>query len=184
MTRRINILSFYGGETTDHRGRYLRDIQQWWDDRLEETHDYIQWLFPLAEPADLMCTRPFWTRQPSRNSGCGLICRRTYECHICACLHSTVSGYRKHHAHNRASPELCTEIEPLDTPCESQSPADHTDSKEHAVAWSDSSGAGVLRLPCRDLPRRARKRVAWHQRRDILIVAASAALIRRCYVVF
>jgi hypothetical protein len=51
LTRATNILSFYGGETPDHRHRYLRDIQQWPDDRLEETHDYIQWVFPLAEPS-------------------------------------------------------------------------------------------------------------------------------------
>ncbi len=30
------------GESPDHAGRYLRDIQQWPDDRLESVHDFIQ----------------------------------------------------------------------------------------------------------------------------------------------
>jgi hypothetical protein len=47
----FSIIGFYSGETTDHRGRFLREIQQWPDQRLESTHDFIQWMFPLAEPS-------------------------------------------------------------------------------------------------------------------------------------
>ncbi len=43
------LLSFYSGTQPDDRGRLLRNILQWSDDELEVTHDYIQWLFPLAE---------------------------------------------------------------------------------------------------------------------------------------
>jgi Opioid growth factor receptor (OGFr) conserved region len=43
------IVDFYGGVTPDHRGRYLDEILAWSDDDLESVHDYIQWLFPLAE---------------------------------------------------------------------------------------------------------------------------------------
>jgi opioid growth factor receptor-like protein len=41
------ILSFYIGTGKDHRGRMLSQILQKSDRWLEETHDYIQWLFPL-----------------------------------------------------------------------------------------------------------------------------------------
>jgi hypothetical protein len=41
------ILDFYRSTGTDHRGRTLSRILQKSDRWLEETHDYIQWLFPL-----------------------------------------------------------------------------------------------------------------------------------------
>jgi len=43
------IVEFYSGGIPDDRGRYLRDIQQWPDVRLESVHDFIQWMFPLRE---------------------------------------------------------------------------------------------------------------------------------------
>ena len=42
------LVSFYRGLQTDDRGRMLDDILARDDDWLEYTHDYIQWLFPLA----------------------------------------------------------------------------------------------------------------------------------------
>jgi hypothetical protein len=45
------IIDFYSGAGVDHRGRKLDEILEWDDTQLEETHDYIQWLFPLAEPS-------------------------------------------------------------------------------------------------------------------------------------
>jgi hypothetical protein len=42
------ILSFYRGGTDDE-GRTLVEILGWDRERLEDTHDYIQWLFPLRE---------------------------------------------------------------------------------------------------------------------------------------
>jgi hypothetical protein len=45
------IVRFYRGEGLDHRGRTLREILGWDDERLEHVHDYIQWLFPLDEPS-------------------------------------------------------------------------------------------------------------------------------------
>jgi hypothetical protein len=41
------ILSFFLGVGTDHQGRKLSQVVQKSDRWLEETHDYIQWLFPL-----------------------------------------------------------------------------------------------------------------------------------------
>jgi hypothetical protein len=43
------IVDFYAGKATDGAGRRLREIWGWDFERLEHTHDYIQWLFPLAE---------------------------------------------------------------------------------------------------------------------------------------
>ena len=41
------IIGFYNCTESDHRGRYLRELQEWPDDQLESVPDYIQWLFPL-----------------------------------------------------------------------------------------------------------------------------------------
>ncbi|MEK7453140.1 MAG: opioid growth factor receptor-related protein [Patescibacteria group bacterium] len=38
---------FYLGQATDVAGRTIDDILSWNDLRLEGSHDYIQWLFPL-----------------------------------------------------------------------------------------------------------------------------------------
>ena len=43
------LIQFYKGKITDSKGRWIHDIQNWDNDRLEYTHDYIQWLFPLRE---------------------------------------------------------------------------------------------------------------------------------------
>jgi len=43
------LIRFYAGLGPDSRGRLLSEIQSWPDDKLERTHDYIQWLFPLFE---------------------------------------------------------------------------------------------------------------------------------------
>ena len=50
---RINnrLVLFYLGEQPDSEGRYIHDIWAWDDESLECVHDYIQWLFPLAEPS-------------------------------------------------------------------------------------------------------------------------------------
>jgi hypothetical protein len=43
------LIDFYRGTGTDSEGRRLDAILAWDDDRLEEVHDFIQWLFPLPE---------------------------------------------------------------------------------------------------------------------------------------
>ncbi|MGI8771868.1 MAG: opioid growth factor receptor-related protein [Acidobacteriaceae bacterium] len=45
------ITDFYAGSGLDGSERTLREILAWPDRRLEEVHDYIQWLFPLPEPS-------------------------------------------------------------------------------------------------------------------------------------
>lgn len=43
------LLQFYSGAGTDDRGRGIADIWCFSHAELEGVHDYIQWLFPLAE---------------------------------------------------------------------------------------------------------------------------------------
>jgi hypothetical protein len=43
------IVSFYLGRSRDNKDRRLEDIWAWDIHKLEGTHDYIQWLFPLRK---------------------------------------------------------------------------------------------------------------------------------------
>jgi hypothetical protein len=45
------LLSFYRGQGADVAGRTIDEIWSWDRRRLEMTHDFIQWLFPLPEPS-------------------------------------------------------------------------------------------------------------------------------------
>ncbi len=47
----MKLLSFLQDVGPDHQGRYLSDIWQFSDQQIEGTHDFIQWVFPLAEPS-------------------------------------------------------------------------------------------------------------------------------------
>lgn len=50
MTRsQSRIIQFFEGTGTDGSGRRLSEIVQFDDQRLEQVHDYIQWLFPLRD---------------------------------------------------------------------------------------------------------------------------------------
>lgn len=44
-----DILAFYLGQSPDSEGRILEDIWSWNYQKLEDVHNYIQWLFPLKE---------------------------------------------------------------------------------------------------------------------------------------
>ena len=55
------ILDFYTGIAPDDHGRMLPDILAWDDRRLETSHDYIQWLFPLPEPSAFSPGAPILT---------------------------------------------------------------------------------------------------------------------------
>lgn len=43
------LIAFYRDGARDDRGRTLSEILAWDDERLEDVHDFIQWLFPLPE---------------------------------------------------------------------------------------------------------------------------------------
>ena len=51
MSANPRIIGFLSGEQPDSEGRMLREIQEWPDARLENVHDFIQWMFPLTEPS-------------------------------------------------------------------------------------------------------------------------------------
>jgi hypothetical protein len=54
-------LDFYLGAGTDSEGRTLQEIWAWDNDKLEEVHDFIQWLFPLPEPSQFNPDAPLLT---------------------------------------------------------------------------------------------------------------------------
>ena len=45
----MSLVDFLNGTGPDHQGRYLRDIWDLDDNAIEQTHDFIQWIFPLTE---------------------------------------------------------------------------------------------------------------------------------------
>src|SRR5580700_3614644 len=51
MAANPRIVGFLSGAAPDAEGRFLAEIQRWPDQRLEDVHDFIQWMFPLAEPS-------------------------------------------------------------------------------------------------------------------------------------
>jgi hypothetical protein len=52
---------YYAGGADDC-GRTLKEVLTWDSSRLERTHDYIQWLFPLREPSDANPDAPVLSR--------------------------------------------------------------------------------------------------------------------------
>ena len=52
------LVDFYRGERPDSAGRWLREIRSWGPDRLEHTHDYIQWLFPARSRSQFNASAP------------------------------------------------------------------------------------------------------------------------------
>ena len=47
----MNFKTFLLNESCDHKGRMLSDIYKFSDNEIEATHDFIQLIFPLAEPS-------------------------------------------------------------------------------------------------------------------------------------
>jgi hypothetical protein len=60
------LVAFYRGERADAAGRHLDDIWEWSPAKLEETHDYIQWLFPLDQPSHVNPAAPIVTAETRR----------------------------------------------------------------------------------------------------------------------
>lgn len=55
------LIGFYLGSGTDDRGRSFEEILAFADVELEDTHDYIQWLFPLSTPSAFNLSAPMLT---------------------------------------------------------------------------------------------------------------------------
>ncbi|HYA59039.1 MAG TPA: opioid growth factor receptor-related protein [Burkholderiaceae bacterium] len=60
------VRSFLAGSGTDNRGRTLDQILRQDDDWLEDTHDFIQWLFPIDSPSGVNPDAPVVTAQAAR----------------------------------------------------------------------------------------------------------------------
>jgi len=60
------IIRFYEGEAPDDRGRSLRQIWRWPDEKFERVHDYIEWLFPLPEPSSFNPEAPILDEETIR----------------------------------------------------------------------------------------------------------------------
>lgn len=56
------LLQFYSGRSPDVRGRTIEQIWQQDYEWLEQTHDYIQWLFPLNEKSRFNPNAPLLTK--------------------------------------------------------------------------------------------------------------------------
>ena len=54
----MDIVGFLEGKTPDHQGRLLFMLWKQTDDDAENTHDYIQWMFPLNEPSQAVNGAP------------------------------------------------------------------------------------------------------------------------------
>ena len=52
------IVAFLQGEGPDSRGRTLFDVLAFSNAALEQSHDFIQWLFPLPEPSAAVADAP------------------------------------------------------------------------------------------------------------------------------
>jgi hypothetical protein len=50
MTHQDSIVQFFSGGR-DAEGRTLAELLSWDDSRLEQVHDYIQWMFPTRQPS-------------------------------------------------------------------------------------------------------------------------------------
>ena len=55
------IVAFLEGEGVDGRGRTIFDVLGMDNATLEQTHDFIQWLFPLPEPSSAVPDAPVLT---------------------------------------------------------------------------------------------------------------------------
>jgi hypothetical protein len=54
----MDVVGFLEGKTPDHRGRTLTMLWKQTDDDSENTHDYIQWMFPLDESSKAVNVAP------------------------------------------------------------------------------------------------------------------------------
>lgn len=53
------LINYLKGTGTDSKGRTIQDVWNFTDEQLEETHNYIQWLFPLKEMSENVMGSPF-----------------------------------------------------------------------------------------------------------------------------
>ena len=63
MAPKADLILFFEGSKRDYRGRSFSNILEWSDKRLEDSHDYIQTLFPLPEASGVNWNAPLIDRE-------------------------------------------------------------------------------------------------------------------------
>jgi hypothetical protein len=63
MTAKTSAVRFLTGEGHDHLGRVLEEVLAFDDKTLEQSHDYIQWVFPLPEASRFNLDAPVLTAE-------------------------------------------------------------------------------------------------------------------------
>ena len=63
MRAHSQLVRFYLGEGPDNQERMIHEIISWDDERLEDVHDYIQWLFPLKEKSAYNSSAPILSEE-------------------------------------------------------------------------------------------------------------------------
>jgi len=61
------LTGFLGGSTPDSRGRYITEIYSLSDQEIENTHDFIQWVFPLPEASRAVFNAPVLSEHDVRD---------------------------------------------------------------------------------------------------------------------
>ena len=61
------LTGFLDGSTPDSRGRYITEIYSLSDQEIENTHDFIQWVFPLREPSRAVFNAPVLSEHDVRD---------------------------------------------------------------------------------------------------------------------
>ena len=70
------IINFYMGTGKDQSHRTIRDVLNFSDSELEETHDYIQWLFPTSIRSDYNRYAPVLTLEERRRFARNDVCKK------------------------------------------------------------------------------------------------------------
>ena len=55
------ILNFLSGKVADSNNRFIYDIWKMYDSEIEDTHNFIQWIFPLNEESQAVPNSPILT---------------------------------------------------------------------------------------------------------------------------
>tara|TARA_X000000950_G_scaffold249342_1_gene309138 strand:+ start:535 stop:948 length:414 start_codon:yes stop_codon:yes gene_type:complete len=63
MTSNINIVDFLEGAEPNINKLYIQDIWDFSDEEIENTHDFIQWLFPTDTPSRYNLAAPVLNEQ-------------------------------------------------------------------------------------------------------------------------
>jgi hypothetical protein len=73
------LVPFLKGEGPDDKGRTIEEIHSWDNARLEATHDYIQWIFPLKLPSAYNLAAPLLNKDIIEIIQNDFVCRNNFQ---------------------------------------------------------------------------------------------------------